>query len=86
MKEYALRTQLVQDCKSITELKGVMDMLEEVEGSHSVYTAETLKERIDIIETDLSNGTPYTSIRWNYLTRTHSIRGKCMELFYYETY
>jgi hypothetical protein len=83
--EYVLRTQMVQDCQSIAELKEIINMLGEVEGPHSIYTAETLKERIDMLGVNLSNGTPYTSIEWNWLTRTHGIRGKCMELFYYET-
>lgn len=84
MKEEVLRTQLVQDCRSIEELKGVLDTLKEVQGSHSVYTAETLKERIDSIGRNLSDGDSYSSIEWNWLTRTHGIRSKCMELFFYK--
>lgn len=85
-KEHSLRTQLVQDCRSIQELKSVIDTLEEIEGSHSIYASEYIKSRIDLIGTNLSNGIPYVNICWNWLTRTHGIRGKAMELFYYETY
>lgn len=87
MKEESQRTQLIQDCRSIEQLKGVIDILEEVEGSRNIiYTSEKIKERIGLIETNLSNGIPYTSIEWNIITRTHGLRAKCMELFYYETY
>lgn len=86
MKEEALRTQLVQDCKTINELKSVLDTLVEVEGSHSTYTAEQIKDKIDLIQEHLSNRSMFTSISWNWLTRTHGIRAKCMELFWYKLF
>lgn len=85
MKEEALRTQLVQDCKTIDELKSVLDTLVEVEGSHSTYTATQIKDKIDLIQ-HLSNGGEFTLIPWNWLTRTHGIRAKCMELFWYKLF
>lgn len=86
MKEKALRTQLVQDCQSIDELKSVLDTLGEVEGSHSTYTATQIKDKIDLIQQHLSNGSTFTSIPWNWLTRSHGIRAKCMELFWYKLF
>lgn len=86
MKEEALRTQLVQDCQTIDELKSVLDTLKEVEGSHSIYTATQIKDKIDLIQQHLSNGSMFTSIPWNWLTRSHGIRAKCMELFWYKLF
>lgn len=86
MKNQELRTQLVQDCKTINELKSVLDTLIEVEGSHSTYTADYMKDKIDLIQQHLSNGSMFTSISWNWLTRTHGIRAKCMELFWYKLF
>lgn len=86
MKNQELRTQLVQDCQTIYELKSVLDTLVEVEGSHSIYTATQIKDKIDLIQQHLSNGSMFTSIPWNWLSRTHGIRAKCMELFWYKLF
>lgn len=93
------RTQAVQNCQSIEELEMCFDNLKEIKGTKRVsfvenkplevtktYTAEKMKAKILQLRQFISLGIPFENIPWNLMTRTHGIRAKCMELFYYEIF
>lgn len=80
----ALRTQQVQDCQTIPELENLFDEFNTVQGSMKEYSSETLKFKIEQLRFLLNSDTTFDKIPWNVITRTHGIRAKCMELFYYE--
>ena len=83
--EDVLRTQRVQDCQTIGELESLFDEFVIVKGSHKEYDAEKLKFKIEQLRF-LVAGLPFDEVAWNNITRTHGIRAKCMELFFYEKY
>lgn len=78
------KTQLVQDCQTLDELKEVFYKIELVKGSRKDYSAIKLISYLDglfLQKTEL--GYNMEDITWNLLTRTHGIRAKAMELIYY---
>jgi hypothetical protein len=80
-----LKTQMIQDCESFEELIEVLDNVCPMQGSRKEYSAERLKEKIEQLRSFLSR-VPFDQVPWNLITRTHGLRAKCMELFYYEKY
>lgn len=82
-----IKTQMVQDAQSIESLCMVFDEICPVMGSQKEYTAEKLKQKIEQLKAliKVSNGN-LNNIPWNLMTRTHGIRAKCMELFWYRKY
>ena len=79
----AYRTQLVQDCQTIEELEKVFEEFIVVTGSHKEYNSEKLKLKIGQLR-QYVNSVSFDMVPWNLITRTHGIRAKCMELFFYE--
>jgi hypothetical protein len=83
--DFAARTQRVQDCQNVDELMKLFDEFGTVVGSHKEYEAGKLKYKIAQLRL-MVNTLPFDNVMWNVITRTHGIRAKCMELFYYEKY
>lgn len=82
--ENLTRTQEVQDCQTIDELEKLFDKFGIVKGTTKEYDAEKLKYKVEQIKFMINSGLDFDKISWNVITRTHGIRAKCMELFYYE--
>ena len=78
-----IRTQQVQNCQSLKELEKLFDEFVVVIGSHKEYNSEKLKLKIEQLRLFVST-VSFDMIPWNIITRTHGIRAKCMELFFYE--
>jgi hypothetical protein len=78
------KTQMVQDCQTIEELKSVFDQICPVQGSKKSYDAEKLKSKVSSLEFYVvKQKFQMDAVQWNLLTRTHGIRAKTMELLYY---
>lgn len=77
------RTQKIQDCQSISELEKLFDEFGTIRGSHKEYDSEKLKLKLEQLKF-LMSSMEFDKVPWNIITRTHGIRAKCMELFYYE--
>jgi hypothetical protein len=78
-----LKTQAVQDVQTLEELENLFEEFGTVIGSHKEYDADKLKFKIAQLR-EMIKTTPFDDVLWNVITRTHGIRAKCMELFYYE--
>lgn len=78
------KTQVIQDCQNLEELLEAFDKIGAVEGSHKQYTPERLKEKIKQLEAYCVPDIPFEAVRWSIITRSHGIRAKCMELFFYK--
>jgi len=84
-EEKRLKTQMVQDCQSLHELETVFDKICPIPGSRKSYESERLKEKIAQLRYFVNlDSVPFDKVPWNLITRTHGIRAKCMELFFYE--
>ncbi len=77
------KTQRIQDCESFEELFAAFDEIGEIQGSRKPYSPERLKEKVVQIRL-LMEGLTFDRIPFNLITRTHGIRAKTMELFWYE--
>ncbi len=78
------KTQLVQDCQTLEELKECFKKIEPIKGSQKEYSAEKLSEKVDLLsKICVVENCNIESIHWNLITRTHGIRAKLMELIYY---
>lgn len=73
----------VSCCEDFEELKEVFDAICPIKGSRKEYDSESLKNKIEQLRIFV-NTLPFDNVPWNLITRTHGIRAKCMELFYYE--
>lgn len=79
-----IRTQKVQDCQTINDLEKLFDELKTVQGDSKEYSAEILKFKLEQLRFLLNSELKFDDVPWNVITRSHGIRAKCMELFYYE--
>lgn len=80
----SIRTQKVQDCQTIQELENLFDEFKTVKGTQKEYSSETLKFKIEQLRFLINSEITFDKVPWNVITRTHGIRAKCMELFFYE--
>src|SRR3990172_2008515 len=74
------KTQMVQDCQTVAELKDVIKKIAPVQGSQKLYEAEKLLEKIEQVK--LLREVDYSAL--TIMTRTHGLRAKLMELMFYE--
>lgn len=83
MQHESERTQMVQDCETLQQLYKVFDELVLIQGSRKEFTADMLKGKIEYLKKCKKENHSHNQIPWNLLTRTHGIRAKVMELFWY---
>jgi len=79
-----IRTQKVQDCQTISDLEKLFDEFKTIQGASKEYSSETLKFKLEQLRFLLNSELKFDDVPWNVITRSHGIRAKCMELFYYE--
>lgn len=81
----AEKTQLIQDCEGFNELGAAFQVIGDVKGSSKSYTAERLTEKVSQLKFLIEHsGVSFDKIPFNNITRSHGIRAKVIELFYYE--